>query len=128
LKSFHKAIIALGRLFYSCQAPEDGMGADIFVDRLDETIKPIGANDTIFVFGDIIGGSPLTNALNELAKKGLLPHVTAFGGVNLPMVLTAAMESDLDDETLIQEIQDEGKEAIRLVELDFDDEDEEEDL
>ena len=80
------------------------------------------------VFGDIIGGSPLTNTLNELAGKGLLPKVTAFGGMNLPMVLVAASESDEDDATLIQEIQDEGKAAIRLVELDLDEDDDEEDL
>lgn len=108
---------------------EDGMGADVFIQRFNETIKPIGESDSVFVFGDIIGGSPLTNALGELANKGLLPRTTAFGGMNLPMVLTAAMEPDSDDATLIEEIQDEGKAAIRLVELDLaDGDDEEEDL
>lgn len=104
---------------------EDGMGADAFVERLDETIAPIGEEDTVFVFGDVIGGSPLTNALNQLAERGLLPRVTAFGGMNLPMVLTAALESEADDATLVSEIKDEGRAAIRLVELDLDSEDEE---
>ena len=107
---------------------EDGMGADTFVELVDKTIEPIGPDDTVFVFGDIIGGSPLTNTLNELAGKGLLPKVTAFGGMNLPMVLVAATESDEDDATLIEEIQDEGKAAIRLVELDLGEDDDEEDL
>ena len=107
---------------------EDGMGADAFVELVDKTIEPIGPDDTVFVFGDIIGGSPLTNTLNELAGKGLLPKVTAFGGMNLPMVLVAASESDEDDATLIQEIQDEGKAAIRLDELALDEDDDEEDL
>lgn len=104
---------------------EDGMGADAFVERLDETIAPIGEEDTVFVFGDVIGGSPLTNALNQLAERGLLPRVTAFGGMNLPMVLSAALESEADDATLVSEIKDEGRAAIRLVELDLDSEDEE---
>lgn len=104
---------------------EDGMGADAFVERLDETIAPIGEEDTVFVFGDVIGGSPLTNALSQLAERGLLPRVTAFGGMNLPMVLTAALESEADDATLVSEIKDEGRAAIRLVELDLDSEDEE---
>lgn len=104
---------------------EDGMGADAFVERLDETIAPIGEEDTVFVFGDVIGGSPLTNALSQLAERGLLPRVTAFGGMNLPMVLSAALESEADDATLVSEIQDEGRAAIRLVELDLDSEDEE---
>lgn len=104
---------------------EDGMGADAFVERLDETIAPIGEEDTVFVFGDVIGGSPLTNALSQLAERGLLPRVTAFGGMNLPMVLSAALESEADDATLVSEIKDEGRAAIRLVELDLDSEDEE---
>ena len=44
------------------------------------------------------------------------------------MVLVAATESDEDDATLIEEIQDEGKAAIRLVELDLGEDDDEEDL
>lgn len=107
---------------------EDGMGADAFIGALEETIEPVGADDSVFVFGDIIGGSPLTNALDKLAEKGLLPRVTAFGGMNLPMILTAAMESDSDDAALITQILDEGKASIRLVELDLGDADGEEDL
>ena len=107
---------------------EDGMGADVFVENLKQTIEPIGPDDEVFVFGDIIGGSPLTNTLNTLTEKGLLPRTTAFGGMDLPMVLTAAMESDLDSESLKGEIISEGQAAIREVELDLDDDEDEEDL
>ena len=107
---------------------KDGEGADEYVAELKQTISVIGDSDSVFLFGDIIGGSPLTNTLNTLTEKGLLPKTTAFGGMNLPMVLTAAMESDLDSESLKGEIISEGQAAIREVELDLDDDEDEEDL
>jgi len=107
---------------------EDGMGADVYCENVAKTIAPITPEDTVFCFGDIIGGSPLTNALNVLTEHGLLANTVAFGGMNLPMVLTAAMESDADDATLRAEIISEGQAAIREVELALDDDDEDEDL
>ncbi|MCH3967717.1 MAG: PTS fructose transporter subunit IIA [Atopobiaceae bacterium] len=70
---------------------EDGMGADDFVCRLEGTIAPITSADEVLVLGDIIGGSPLTNTLDTLARHGLLAKAVAFGGMNLPMALTALM-------------------------------------
>ena len=46
---------------------------------------------------DIIGGSPLTNALDVLSQKGLLGRTKALGGMNLPMALTASMMKDAMD-------------------------------
>lgn len=96
---------------------EDGMGADVFVENLKKVIEPIGPDDEVLCFGDIIGGSPLTNTLNTLSEKGLIPKTTAFGGMNLPMAITAAMGMESDIATLKDGIISEGKEAIREVDL-----------
>lgn len=82
---------------------EDGMGADDFVRRFEETIAPVTAEDEIILLADIIGGSPLTNALDVLSKKGMLGKTTAFGGMNLPMALTASMMKDVLDEAGLEE-------------------------
>lgn len=105
---------------------EDGMGADVYTERLKKTISPIGQDDTIFLFGDIIGGSPLTNAMDVLTEAGHIDRTTVFGGANVPMVITAALEADNDDKTLKEMVISEGQAAIREFVLDLGgDEDEE---
>lgn len=100
---------------------EDGMGAEVYAEKLKETISKIGADDTIFLFGDLIGGSPLTNAMNVLTETGHIASTTVFGGANVPMLITAALESDEDDATLKESIISEGQAAIREFVLDLDD-------
>lgn len=100
---------------------EDGMGAEAYTAKLKETISKIGADDTIFLFGDLIGGSPLTNAMNVLTETGHIANTTVFGGANVPMLITAALESDEDDATLKESIINEGQAAIREFVLDLDD-------
>ena len=51
---------------------EDGVSADDFVVGLSNVLEPVGADDSLVVLGDIVGGSPLTNALNTITQKGLL--------------------------------------------------------
>ena len=106
---------------------EDGVSADEFVAKLREVIAPIGADDSVVVLGDIVGGSPLTNTLNTLTEAGLLPHTLAFGGLSLPMAISALMAIDdkLDDATLVTTVIEEAREGARQVELALDDEDEE---
>lgn len=97
---------------------EDGMGADDFVSRFEEAIKSITENDEIILLADIIGGSPLTNALDFLSQRGFLSNTIAFGGMNLPMALTAAMMKDsTDQETLRSSLLIEAKNAIMEMEL-----------
>lgn len=106
---------------------EDGVSADDFVANLKKVIEPVTPDDEVVVLGDIIGGSPLTNTLNTLTEKGLLPHTIAFGGVNLPMAISAlmAIEDGLDDDALRAQVLGESAAAIKEVELAIDDEDEE---
>ena len=106
---------------------EDGVSADDFVANLKKVIEPVTPDDEVVVLGDIIGGSPLTNTLNTLTEKGLLPHTIAFGGVNLPMAISAlmAIEDGLDDDALRAQVLGESAAAFKEVELAIADEDEE---
>ena len=106
---------------------EDGVSADDFVANLKKVSEPVTPDDEVVVLGDIIGGSPLTNTLNTLTEKGLLPHTIAFGGVNLPMAISAlmAIEDGLDDDALRAQVLGESAAAIKEVELAIADEDEE---
>ena len=82
------------------------------------------------VLGDIMGGSPLTNTLNTLTEAGLLPHTLAFGGLSLPMAISALMcvDDNVDDATLIDTVINEAREGVRQIELSLDDDEDEEDL
>ena len=67
--------------------------------------------------------------MNVLTEKGLLAHTHAFGGLSLPMAITAVMGDDVAFDELASQIVDEGRAAIREIEIDLgDDEDDEEDL
>ena len=106
---------------------EDGVSADEFVAALRKVIAPLSADDSVVVLGDIVGGSPLTNTLNTLTEAGLLPHTLAFGGLSLPMAISALMgiEDNLDDVALAESLISEAREGARQVELALEDEDEE---
>ena len=70
---------------------EDGMGAETFVSNFEKAIADMGSEDEIVLMGDIQGGSPLTNAMNEIASAGMLSSTIVFAGMNLPMAMTALM-------------------------------------
>lgn len=107
---------------------QDGMGADEFAENFGKLIEPVREEDEIILLADIIGGSPLTTALDVLTKKGLLAKTTAFGGMNLPMALTATLMKDaLDTESLKASLISESRDAIKEMELKLDD-DEEDDI
>ncbi|MDO5120083.1 MAG: PTS fructose transporter subunit IIA [Coriobacteriales bacterium] len=109
---------------------EDGVSADAYTAALADVIAPITPDDSVIVLGDIVGGSPLTNALNVLTGKGLLPNTIAFGGMNLPMAISVlmAMDDGMDDASLVASVISEAREGARQVELAFDDDEDEEDL
>lgn len=106
---------------------EDGVSADAFTAGLEQVIAPIEADDSVVVLGDIVGGSPLTNALNVLTQKGLLANTVAFGGLSLPMAISALMgiEDGVEGDAFIQNVLDEARGGVRKVELALDDDDEE---
>ncbi len=98
---------------YLSTSLEDGMSADTYVENLKGILAPVTADDEIVLLGDIIGGSPLTNAMNVIAEKGLLAHTVAFGGMNLPLAMTATMGLDtMNLDTLKQMMLSEGKNGL----------------
>lgn len=104
---------------------EDGMGADAFAERFQKAIEVIKEEDEIILLADIIGGSPLTNALDVLSQKGLLGRTRAFGGMNLPMALTASMMKDVTDmDSLAANMIQESKNAIGEMALNVADDEE----
>lgn len=90
------------------QGLEDGMSVDKFGEKFQALIENVSTEDEIILFADILGGSPLTTALNVLADKGMLSRTFALGGMNLPSVLTGILMKDsmnMEDlkKTLLQE-------------------------
>lgn len=93
---------------------EDGMSADTFASNFQKATEAITGEDEVILMGDIVGGSPLTNALEQLTAKGLLEKTIVFGGMNLAMALTALLQKDvLDADMLKQNILDEAKDAVK---------------
>lgn len=108
---------------------EDGMSADTFVQNLSELIAPITPEDEVVLMGDIIGGSPLTNALNLLQERGLLAHSIAVGGMNLPAAMTASMGLDtMGLEDLKNMMVMEGKNGLSELAIALDDADDEDEI
>ena len=107
---------------------EDGVSADAFVEELSNVLEPVVEGDELVVLGDIVGGSPLTNTLNVITQKGLLPSTIAFGGLSLPMAISAlmAIEDGSEGQAFVNQVISEAREGARQVELALDDDEEEE--
>ena len=102
----------------------DGMDVDTFRANFAELVQDITPEDEIILTADIIGGSPLTTALDVLTEKGLLGKTLAIGGMNLPLVLTAAFaDADTPLEELEQELTGEAKDQIKRFDLGGDEDD-----
>ena len=106
-----------------------GMSADTFAENFRNAISGIKSEDEIILLGDIIGGSPMTNALEQISKKGLEEQTVVFGGMNLAMALTATlMKDDVDTELLKDSLISEAKNAIKEFVLDNGADDEEDEI
>lgn len=102
----------------------DGMDVDTFRANFAELVGDITPEDEIILTADIIGGSPLTTALDVLTEKGLLARTLAIGGMNLPLVLTAAFaDADTPLDELEAELTDEAKDQIKRFALGGDEDD-----
>lgn len=102
----------------------DGMDVDTFRTNFAELVGDITPEDEIILTADIIGGSPLTTALDVLTEKGLLGKTLAIGGMNLPLVLTAAFaDADTPLDELEAELTGEAKDQIKRFALGGDEDD-----
>lgn len=92
---------------------EDGMGADVFAEKVKECLSRVGAEDEILLFADLIGGSPLTNVANVIAELGLMDRTVMTGGMNMPLVLSAVLMKDtMETEDLVESLIPEAREAL----------------
>lgn len=108
---------------------EDGMGADEFAGKVADAISCIKEDDEIILLGDIIGGSPLTNAIEQISNKGLIENTIIFGGMNLAMALTATLMKDgVDTDMLRESLMNEAKDAIKEFVLESQDDDDDDDI
>ena len=103
---------------------KDGMSADEYGTEFKKIIAPITSEDKIVLLADIIGGSPLTTAVNILNEKGLLVNTKSFGGMNLPMALTVVLNEESFFVAASKELVLEGQNGIQEFKLDDDEEDE----
>lgn len=105
---------------------ENGMGADVFAEKVKEVLSVIGEGDEIILFADLVGGSPLTTASNVIAEMGLLSRTVMIGGMNMPLVLTATLMKDtMETSDAVEMLISEAKEGIKQFEVTLDTADEE---
>ncbi len=93
---------------------ENGKSVDEFVALFTEKVKDISTDDEVILLGDIIGGSPLTNATTVLINKGI--KTVILGGMNLPLALTTVL---MKDTVSLDEIADQVLEQARMAMQEF---------
>lgn len=93
---------------------ENGKSVDEFVALFTEKVKDISNDDEVILLGDIIGGSPLTNATNVLVNKGI--KTVILGGMNLPLALTTVL---MKDTVSLDEIANQVLEQARMAMQEF---------
>ena len=103
---------------------ENGKSADEFAQDFEKTIDFINQDDEIILLGDLIGGSPLTTAMNVIHEKNMDDHCIIIGGMNLPLALTTVLMKDtLDKETFLQQVLHEGQTALKELKIENDEDD-----
>ncbi|MGT2847348.1 PTS sugar transporter subunit IIA [Streptococcus massiliensis] len=108
---------------------QNGKSVDDFAEEFRKVIAPLKAEDSVLVMADIVGGSPLTTALNVLAEKGLLETATVLGGMNLTMALTGLVMKDLlEGKDLVDNILSEATSALQEFSVVADDDEDEDDV
>lgn len=93
---------------------ENGKSVDEFTALFTEKVKDISNDDEVILLGDIIGGSPLTNATNVLVNKGI--KTVILGGMNLPLALTTVL---MKDTVSLDEIANQVLEQARMAMQEF---------
>lgn len=93
---------------------ENGKSVDEFTALFTKKVKDISTDDEVILLGDIIGGSPLTNATNVLVNKGI--KTVILGGMNLPLALTTVL---MKDTVSLDEIADQVLEQARMAMQEF---------
>lgn len=93
---------------------ENGMSSEVYADNLRKKLEAVTAEDEVLLFGDLVGGSPLTTAANIIAEKDLLQQTAMIGGMSLPLVLNAVLTKDsMEMRELVDMLITEGREELK---------------
>lgn len=93
---------------------ENGMSSAVYADHVRNCISKITDDDEILLFGDLVGGSPLTTATNVIAEKNLLGKTVVIGGMNLPLALSAVLMKDtMETKELVEMLLPEAREELK---------------
>ena len=113
----HNALAMLageGREDIRSTSLENGMSSTVYAENVRKCISGITSEDEILLFGDLVGGSTLTTAANVIAEAGLMDKTAMAGGMNLPLVLSAAIsKDDMDTEELMEMLITESREELK---------------
>ena len=93
---------------------ENGMSSAVYAENVRSCISKITDDDEILLFGDLVGGSPLTTATNVIAEKNLLGKTVVIGGMNLPLALSAVlMKDNMETKELVEMLIPEAREELK---------------
>ena len=93
---------------------ENGMSSSTYAENVRKCISGITQEDEILLFGDLVGGSPLTTAANVIAEQNLLDRTVMIGGMNLPLTLSAVLMKDtMETKDLIAMLLSEAREEMK---------------
>lgn len=103
---------------------QNGKSADEFALLFNQVIECITDEDEVILLGDLVGGSPLTTAMNVLTGKGLMDKTVVLGGMNLPLALTTVLMKDaFDRKMLVEQVLQEAHSALKEFKIISDEED-----
>lgn len=93
---------------------ENGMSSSTYAENVRKCISGITKEDEIILFGDLVGGSPLTTAANVISEENLLDRTVMIGGMNLPLTLSAVLMKDtMETKDLIEMLLSEAREEMK---------------
>ncbi len=99
-------------------------GVEKFTDELQNKIKEIKSEcESILILADLFGGTPFNKAIAESIKDN---KIKVISGVNLPMVMEAAMNVDSELDLVYKNILNSGIEGIKVTELQSDNDEDDE--
>lgn len=113
----HNALMMLageGREDILSTSLENGMSSAVYVENVRKCISGVTKEDEILLFGDLVGGSPLTTAANVVAEQGLMERTVMLGGMNLPLALSAVLMKDtMETKDLVAMLVTEAREELK---------------
>lgn len=85
---------------------------DALTEKIESALKSLAACQTVCILCDLAGGTPFNRA-SELKMK-MEQNIEVIGGVNLPIVMEAAMERETadDPQKFTQELLETGRSMV----------------